>query len=128
MKRFATGRVPCEGTRLDWCISVFREVARTGSRRVEHNVGLCVDAKVRWGFYRDESAENTWRPDFMVLIERPSTRQAAGFLEAALIQFVKGDRRHIENSINVSRRDKGGEGPRRKPDLPHYIYVCIRLL
>jgi hypothetical protein len=128
MKRFPDGRVPCEGTRLEWSIAIFRCIIRTGSRRMDHKIGLCYDAKVRWEFYSDESTENTWRPDFMVLVERPSTRQAAGFLEAGLIHIVTNDQRHSANSINMRRRDKGGEGPRRKPGLPHYIYICIRFL
>ena len=64
----------------------------------------------------------------MVLVERPATREAAGFLEAGLIHIVTNDQKHNANSMNLRRRDRGGEGPRRKQGLPHYIHICIQFL
>ena len=66
----------------------------------------------------------------MVLIDRTSNRESVGFLEAGIIRFIKDDDDFAINSLNVTRRDRGGEGPRVRvrAQLPHYVYICIRLV
>ena len=64
-----------------------------------------------------------------MLIERPSSREAAGYLEAALIAYTTGHTYFSSNSINLARNDIGGSGGRREQikELPHYVYVAIYL-
>ena len=73
--------------------------------------------------------ESKWKPNLLFLVERPGNREAAGFLEAALINYVA----HAAISgkcVNIARRDKGGEGPRNENRAmsPYYIYLAFRLL
>ena len=64
-----------------------------------------------------------------MLIERPSSREAAGYLEAALIAYTTGHQYFSRNSINLARRVIGGSRGRREKtqNLPHYVYVAIYL-
>ena len=128
MKRFTNGRTPCEGRRLRMCIESFEHVCRGQKHRVEHKVGLAFDARVRWEHYIKDG--EVWKPDFMVLLQRPPSREGAGYMEAGLIQHIWADEYYKSNSINVKRGDLGGEGPRRadRAHHPHYVYVCIRLV
>jgi hypothetical protein len=128
MKRFTNGRTPCEGRRLRMCIESFEHVCRGQKHRVEHKVGLAFDARVRWEHYIKDG--EVWKPDFMVLLQRPPSREGAGYMEAGLIQHIWADGYYKSNSINVKRGDLGGEGPRRadRAHHPHYVSVCIRLV
>ena len=133
MRVIKDDRTACEGTRLDWCIQQVRQFLRTkvdGNTRLEHKIGMCFCAKTRWEYYCDDDDENKWRPDIMVLIDRTSNRESVGFLEAGMIRFIKDDDDFAINSLNVTRRDRGGEGPRVRvrAHLPHYVYICIRLV
>ncbi len=66
----------------------------------------------------------------MLVVERTSNREAAGYREAALIRYVNSDPYVSAKSINVSRRDKVGEGlhPKQRANLPHCVYICMRVL
>lgn len=129
LKRYTDGRTPTEGRRLTWCLDVLGRLHHRGRRPVEHKVGLCYDAKVRWEWYTDVD-DSTWRPDMMLLVDRPCNRAAAGFLEAGLIAVVFNTPAWRETSINHRRNDYGGSGPRnpQRANLPHYVYIAIRLL
>ena len=128
MKRYTDGRPPAEGRRLKWCLETLGKLHNRGRRPVEHKIGLCYDAKVRWEYYTDE-ADSTWRPDWLLLVDRPCNRASAGFLEAGIIAVVFRTPEWRENSINYRRNDHGGTGPRdpRRANLPHYIYIAVRL-
>ena len=85
-------------------------------------IGLCQKVSVRWRMYRDEAAEGEWVPN-MFLVASTETREAASFLEAALI--VHMEQYHDRKSINLFRGDVGGEGPRRPENRlkVHHVYV-----
>ena len=126
LTRLTLGRTASEGRRLLWCL---HKLFRLISRDTEHKIGLAYDAKVRWEYYA-KADDADWKPDVMVLLERASSREAAGFLEAALISAVQncGQYHMQQNSMNLCRRDIGGTGPRYQENrfMPHYIYVCIQ--
>jgi len=129
MKRYTDGRIPAEGRKLKWCLETLDKLHNMHGRRpFEHKIGLCYDAKVRWEFYTDE-VESTWRPDLLLLVERPCNRAAAGFLEAGIIAVVCSTPEWRETSINYRRNDHGGTGPRdpKRALLPHYVYIAVRL-
>lgn len=86
-------------------------------------IGLCQKVSVRWRMYRDEAAEGEWVPNIMFLVASTETREAASFLEAALI--VHMEQYHDRKSINLFRGDVGGEGPRRPENRlkVHHVYV-----
>ena len=92
-------------------------------------IGLCYDAKVRWEHYCDAD-DDAWKPTFLVLVERPGSREAAGFLETALIGYATSHAYFQQNSVNLRRRDVGGSGPRpeQRANLPHYVYIAIKIL
>ena len=126
MTRMTLGRTAYEGKRLSWCL---QKLFRLIDRDIEHKIGLAYDAKVRWEYYT-KADDADWKPDVMVLLERASSREAASFLEAALISAVQhcGQYHMQQNSMNLYRRDLGGTGPRYEEErfMPHYIYVCIQ--
>ena len=135
MRRIVSGnRTACEGRRLRWCIDSIQYLLR-GRRgqigaNVEHKVGLCYDAMYRWEMYMEDRQDGKQCPDFLVLIERPSNREAASYLEAALIMWAKCHARHRKTSVNCRHGDVGGEGKRSvdTAQLPHYVYAALRLL
>ena len=122
-------RIPCEGRRLSWCKETFRRLCKGKQSTIEHKIGLAYDVKGRWEFYISEESSNQWRPDYLILLERPPNREATGYLEAALISWISVHEYYKVNSVNVVRCDLGGEGPRHesRSGLPHYIYIAIRL-
>ena len=78
----------------------------------------------------DDRQDGAWWPDFLALIERPSSREAALYLEAALILWVKCHARHRTTSVNCRHGDVGCEGKRSvdTAQLPHYVYVALRVV
>ena len=90
LRHVSGGRTHCEGKRLEWRIDKIRKLCRGGQRAIEHKAGICYDAGKRWEFYTSaDDGGNTWVPRLMVLLERPYNREAAGYLEAALISWIK---------------------------------------
>ena len=109
---------------------VYRNVSDVVARqndKLEHKVGICYDAKVRFEYYREDQPDNAWRPHFMVLVDRPSNREAAGFLESALMMYTTTSKYYSSNSVNRRRNDVGGAGPRqpKRAHLPHYVYIAL---
>ena len=128
------GRTVCEGKilirstgALAWLL---RGVGGQVGHDVEHKIGLCYDAKFRWEMYMDDRQDDKWCPDFLILLERPSNREAASYLEAALILWVKSHARYTNTSVNCRHGDVGGEGKRSDDtaQLPHYVYCALRVL
>ena len=121
------GAVPSEGTNLQRCIETIKDICGGGEYTIEHKIGICYDAATRWEFYTRE-ADNDWR--VMLLLERPSCRESAGYLEAALISWVAASKYYSTNSINIRRGDHGGTGPRlaETSNRPFYVYLVIRVL
>ena len=119
-------RVVCEGRRVRWAIDALVSLLSGKRRQYEHKIGIAYDARIRFEHYRDEE----WMPHFMVLLARPSNREAAGYFEAFLIAHVISHEDFSLNSINLRHGDIGGEGRRREEtaNLPHYVYVCIKVV
>ena len=128
------GRTVCEGKKLSRSTGSLMWLLRGDGGQVghdvEHKIGLCYDAKLRWEMYMDDRQDDKWCPEFLILLERPSNREAASYLEAALILWVKNNARYINTSVNCRHGDVGGEGQRSvdTAQLPHYVYVALRVL
>ena len=128
------GRTVCEGRRLKICTGSLTWLLRGGGGQVghdvEHKIGLCYDAKFRWEMYMNDRQDGKRCPDFLILLERPSNREAASYLEAALILWVKSHARYTNTSVNCRHGDVGGEGKRSDDtaQLPHYVYCALRVL
>ena len=90
-------RAHCEGKRFELCIHEIRELCRGGHGTIEHKVGICYDAGKRWEFYAADDGSSMWVPRLMVLLERPSNRSAAGFLEAALTSWMRSSSSYSTN-------------------------------
>ena len=88
MKNPTNNRVVCEGRRVRWSTDTLEWFLCGKRLQYEHKIGIAYDAKVRFDHYRDEAPDNQWRPHFMVLLARPSSREAAGYFEALLIAHV----------------------------------------
>ena len=123
IKRWSGNRQPTEGKRLQWCIETFQMLLRGKHDKLEHKVGICYDAKVRFEYYREDQPDNAWRPHFMVLVDRPSNREAAGFLESALMMYTTTSKYFSSNSVNRRRNDVGGAGPR-QPNKSTSTSLC----
>ena len=123
------GVVPSEATNLQRCIETIKDICGGGEYTIEHKIGICYDAATRWEFHTRE-AGNDWIHRVMVLLERPSCRESAGYLEAALISWVESSKYYSTNSINIRRGDHGGTGPRlaETSNRPFYVYLVIRVL
>ena len=128
------GRTVCEGKILIRSTGALAWLLRGDGGQVghdvEHKIGLCYDAKFRWEMYMDDRQDDKWCPDFLILLERPSNREAASYLEAALILWVKSHARYTNTSVNCRHGDVGGEGKRSDDtaQLPHYVYCALRVL
>ena len=128
IKRLPSGRNPCEGMRLRWCIDTINTVVAGRHGKIEHKVGLAYDVKLRFEMYQEDGEDGKWTPNYLVLIERPTNREAAGYLESALIMHIACDPDLQDDSMNARRKDLGGEGPRQTKAKPHYIYFAVRVL
>ena len=120
------GRRTSEGRKLEHCINCLHRLC-SDERPHEFKIGMASDVLLRYHYYR--RPESKWKPNLLFLVERPGNREAASFLEAALINYVA----HAEISgkcVNIARRDKGGEGPQKESLAmsPYYIYLAFRLL
>ena len=128
LKHWPGSRRPCEGNRLRYCIDAIIELLRGQRDSLEYKIGICHDAMLRWERYEQPSRSGTWVPDWLVLIERPGSRESAGYLEAALINYFVNHKYYKTNSINKEHGDLGGEGPRHdnRACLPHYVYLAVK--
>ena len=87
-------------------------------------IGMCSNISIRWTMYMETPA-GRWQPNVLFLLVTVDGRSAAAFLEAALINHIAG--KYEDSSINMLRRDRGGEGPPRPHSRfrPHTVYAAV---
>jgi len=109
-----------EGRALRMAIATARSFART-RQCAAFKIGMCSDVVARWRFYVDD---RVWT--HLVVLQQCSTREAASYVEAALIMAMDGW--HNQTNMNYWTRDVGGEGPvgRGRDDLyTHFVYIVL---
>ena len=89
-----------------------------GKRAANYKIGIAHDMAVRWEMYR----ESEWQPSHLFIIHLCKSREAAGFLESALILKYSTNSKHSELNLNVQRNDLGGTGPRNEG--PYFVYLA----
>ena len=94
--------------------------------RCELTVGLCRQLSVRWTFYEVDASPGDWTPLMMFVVATCDGRDVAAMLESTLI--LELERTDPDSSINLSRNDLGGTGPRPLEFRyePRYVYVVAR--
>lgn len=112
-----------EGKVLRHAISQMCAIRRV---RCELKVGLCRQLSVRWTFYQVDVSPGDWTPLMMFVVATCDGRDGAAMLESALI--LELERTDPDSSVNLSRCDLGGTGPRPLEFRyePHHVYVVAR--
>ena len=101
--------------------STVRRINWVLDRQESHfKIGIAHDMAARWEMYR----ESEWKPSHLFIIHLCSSREAAGFVESALIHKFSTNSKHSELNINVKRNDLGGTGPRN--DCPYFVYLAVK--
>ena len=67
--------------------------------------------------------ESKWQPSHLFIIHLCNSREAAGFVESALIRKYSTDSPHSDLNLNAQRHDLGGTGPRREG--PYFVYLAV---
>ena len=96
-----------EGTVLRHAVEQMVAIRRV---RCKLKVGLCRQLSVRWTFYQVDASLGEWTPLMMFVVATCDGRGTAGMLEPALI--LELERTDPDSSVNLSRCDIGGAGPR----------------
>ena len=89
-----------------------------------YKVGIAQDLAARWEMYQE--SESSWKPSHLFILSDEANREAAGYVEAALIRENKYRGRlksRDVNDINFIRQDPGGTGPRKEG--PYFVYLAV---
>ena len=80
----------------------------------------------RWEMYKQSTS---WRPSHLFIIAEVQGREAAGYLEAALIALLYDLDLPIEYNINLKRCDIGGTGPRTAEFRydKYFVYLAVEV-
>ena len=113
-----------EGTRLREAVKACRWVLKR--HPCQFKVGMARELGVRWVHYLEDAATR-WCPTHIFLLAEVRGREAAGYLEAALIAVMADLDVDQELNQNIHNRDYGGTGPRHPEFLDHqyYIYLAV---
>ena len=114
-----------EGTKLRNAVSAAERILRL--HPCEFKFGMARLLGQRWLMYQDSDSDK-WRPTHLFLLAEVCGREAAGYMEAALIvQFIDFGT-DPELNINLQNHDYGGTGPRAEEFMhhKHFVYLACR--
>lgn len=95
------------------------QLDRIAKRASYFKVGLARNLSMRWEYYMMTSP-GKWKPSVMFVVSTLPHRSGAAMQEAPFIQYAEA---YGEKSINLHRRDLGGEGPRHSESVPYHVYI-----
>ena len=111
-----------EGTKLRNAVSAAERILRL--HPCEFKFGMARLLGQCWLMYQDSDSDK-WRPTHLFLLTEVCGREAAGYMEAALIgQFIDFGT-DTELNINLQNNDYGGTGPRTEEFMHHMYFVYL---
>ena len=119
---FQKNPTACEGTKLE--VAFNRCTWALRRHECEFKIGIARLLGSRWQMYQEST--DKWQPTHLFILLEVRGREAAGYVEAALIRMMwDSDKYDDMHNINYRNNDKGGAGPR-QPEHEHAVY-CVYL-
>ena len=122
--QFRPHATACEGTRLKLAVRACEFILKRHT--CPFKIGMARSLGTRWELSKHSTS---WRPSHLFIIGEVQGREAAGYLEAALIALLYDLDLPIEYNINLKRCDIGGTGPRTAEFMydKYFVYLAVEV-